>query len=60
MEWFLYPVAGTATKEEIDQRLNDERDAWDAPWPENTRRHTGSFGDVAKRTGYLSYRRQAI
>jgi PHD/YefM family antitoxin component YafN of YafNO toxin-antitoxin module len=31
MDWFLLPAAGTATKEEIDQRLNAERDAWDTP-----------------------------
>jgi PHD/YefM family antitoxin component YafN of YafNO toxin-antitoxin module len=29
MEWFALPASGTATKEEIDQRLNDERDSWD-------------------------------
>ena len=31
MDWFLLPAVGTATKEEIDQRLNAERDEWDAP-----------------------------
>ena len=29
MEWFALPSSGTSTKEEIDQRLNDERDSWD-------------------------------
>lgn len=29
MEWFALPPAGTFTKEEIDQRLNDERNSWD-------------------------------
>ena len=29
MEWFALPVSGTSAKEEIDQRLNSERDSWD-------------------------------
>ncbi len=29
MEWFALPVAGTTTKEEIDQRLNADRDSWE-------------------------------
>lgn len=29
MEWFALPASGALTKEEIDQRLNAERDSWD-------------------------------
>ncbi|MFZ4856487.1 MAG: type II toxin-antitoxin system Phd/YefM family antitoxin [Desulfuromonadaceae bacterium] len=29
MEWFALPASGVSTKEEIDQRLNAERDSWD-------------------------------
>lgn len=30
MEWFALPVAGgSSSKEEIDRRLNDERESWD-------------------------------
>ena len=29
MEWFALPVAGVSTKEDIDRRLNDERESWD-------------------------------
>ena len=29
MEWFALPASGTSTKEEIDRRLNAERDTWD-------------------------------
>jgi PHD/YefM family antitoxin component YafN of YafNO toxin-antitoxin module len=29
MEWFALPASGTTTKEEIDQRLNADRDSWD-------------------------------
>lgn len=29
MEWFALPSSGASTKEEIDQRLNAERDSWD-------------------------------
>lgn len=29
MEWFALPSSGTSTKEEIDQRLNAERDSWE-------------------------------
>lgn len=29
MEWFALPASGVSTKEEIDQRLNAERDLWD-------------------------------
>ena len=29
MEWFAIPSSGASTKEEIDQRLNDERNSWD-------------------------------
>jgi PHD/YefM family antitoxin component YafN of YafNO toxin-antitoxin module len=28
MEWFALPEYGVSTKEEIDQRLNVERDSW--------------------------------
>lgn len=28
MEWFALPSSGTSAKEEIDQRLNSERDSW--------------------------------
>ncbi len=31
MEWFAMPVSGTSTKDEIDQRLNAERDSWGMP-----------------------------
>jgi hypothetical protein len=29
MEWFALPVSGTATREELDRRLNAERDSGD-------------------------------
>jgi PHD/YefM family antitoxin component YafN of YafNO toxin-antitoxin module len=29
MEWFVLPASGTTSKEEIDQRLNADRDSWD-------------------------------
>jgi len=29
MEWFALPASGESAKEEIDQRLNAERDSWD-------------------------------
>lgn len=29
MEWFALPSSGSATKEQIDQRLNNERDSWE-------------------------------
>lgn len=28
MEWFALPSSGVSTREEIDQRLNAERDSW--------------------------------
>lgn len=28
MEWFALPPAGVSSKEEIDQRLNAERESW--------------------------------
>lgn len=31
MEWFALPATGTSTKEDIDQRLNNERDSWNSP-----------------------------
>lgn len=31
MEWFALAASGTNSKEEIDQRLNAERDSWDTP-----------------------------
>ena len=31
MEWFALHASGTSTKEQIDQRLNDERDSWNTP-----------------------------
>jgi PHD/YefM family antitoxin component YafN of YafNO toxin-antitoxin module len=31
MEWFALPAAGVATKEEIDQSLNAERNSWNTP-----------------------------
>jgi PHD/YefM family antitoxin component YafN of YafNO toxin-antitoxin module len=31
MEWFALPPTGTTSKEEIDRRLNTERDSWDTP-----------------------------
>ena len=31
LEWFALPVSGTSTKEQIDQRLSDERDSWETP-----------------------------
>ncbi len=30
LEWFALPASGVATKVEIDQRLNAERDLWDS------------------------------
>lgn len=29
LEWFALPVSGVATKEELDRRLNADRDSWD-------------------------------
>lgn len=29
MEWFALPSSGVSTKEDIDHRLNGERDSWD-------------------------------
>jgi PHD/YefM family antitoxin component YafN of YafNO toxin-antitoxin module len=29
MEWFALPASGSTTKEEIDQRLSEDRDSWD-------------------------------
>ena len=29
MEWFALPVSGTATRKELDRRLNTERDSGD-------------------------------
>jgi hypothetical protein len=29
-EWFSLPAIGTATREELDARLHEERDAWDS------------------------------